>query len=423
VKQQLIVLSTVAFLILFLGLITVSGIVILVALPPVLYLLGSFLLRVEEPDLSVERHVSPPRSLPGQPVRISAKVTNNGGALAEVMISDTITAGIMVVDGSPVVMATLMQGESVTVDYTVEAARGSYTLAGLLVEVAGPLPTVSIRRVLPTEHELITLPDHRALSRIPIAARRTLVFAGTNPARTGGEGTEFFDIREGRGSQILRHLNWRATARTGRPYVTLFQQERVADVAVMLDCRAKAYPTGTQLFEAAATAAASMADTIIGAGNRVGYLAYGLMVDWLAPGFGRVQRQKILTRIARSRMGESVVFSSLSSVPERLFPQGSQVVVVSPLSRDDVAPLERMQAFGYSVLVVSPDPTAALLEPETHADAVASNHLIHMERTVLIRRLQHAGIAVVDWDTREALELAVARSLRGIQAAWRRRGR
>ena len=422
-KHQLVVLSVIVFAILFLGLITVSGIVMLVAIPPVLYLLGGYLLRPTDPQLTAERTVHPSRVLPGQPITVTVNVTNHGEALAEVIISDHVPHGLRVVDGSPSTATVLEQGAQATLSYTIEAARGSYTFDAVTAEVAGSLPVRSQTLELPAEHELITLPDHRALSRIPIAARRTLVFAGTNPARTGGDGTEFFDIRESRGDETVRHLNWRATARTGRPYVTLFQQERVADVAVMLDCRARAYPGGVRLFESAAVAAASMADTIIDSGNRVGYLAYGLMVDWLAPGFGKIQRQKILTRIARSRLGDSVVFSSLSSIPERLFPQGSQIVVISPLGRDDVPALERMLATGYAVLVVSPDPTPALTDPEAHADVAASNHLIRLERAVLIRRLRHAGVAVIDWDTTEALELAVARSLRGIQAAWRRRGR
>lgn len=421
-KQQLFVLCLLTFLFLFTGLVTVSGTVVLVALPPVLYLLGGFLLQPGRPDLLVERTITPAQALPGQRVQIRLRLENRGQPLNEVRLVDRVPVGLKLVDGEPATSVTLARGEEAQWSYTLEAIRGSYTFAGVVAEVAGLLPTRSRRYEIPSEQELVTLPDHKALSRIPIAPRRTLVYSGTNPARTGGEGTEFFDVQESRGAESPRHVNWRATAKSGRVYVNLFQQERVADVAVMLDCRTGAYPAGSHLFEAAATAAASMADAIIDAGNRVGYLAHGLMVDWIAPGFGKIQRQKILTRIARSSPGESAVFRSLASVPERLFPQGSQIVVVSPLGTDDVAALERMLAFGYAVLVVSPDPTPFRRQAGSR-DVAASNYLMELERAVLMRRLRHAGVAVIDWDTREPLELAVAQSLRGVQAVWRRRGR
>jgi uncharacterized protein (DUF58 family) len=313
-----------------------------------------------------------------------------------------------------------------TVRYQVEPTRGSYPFTHVVVEVAGDFPMLAGSYDVSCPRELITLPHHRSLSRIPIAPRRTLVYAGTNPARTGGEGTEFFDVRETTNTARLKHINWRATARAhARVYVNEFQQERVADVAIMLDCREAAYradESGT-LFDAATSAAASLADTVLEAGNRVGYLGYGLMIDWIAPGFGRAQKHRILTRIARSVTGMSHVFTELDNVPPRLFPQGSQVIIISPLTEGDASSIRSLLSHGHAILVVSPDPTPyELADPSDH-DERASNLLIKLERRVRLQQLRHAGAAVIDWNTAEPLEQAVARSLGMVQAVWRRRSR
>ncbi|MFW6261869.1 MAG: DUF58 domain-containing protein, partial [Spirochaetota bacterium] len=161
----------------------------------------------------------------------------------------------------------------------------------------------------------------------------------------------------------------------------------------------------------------------VDAGNRVGYLGYGLSLDWLSPGFGRVQRHRILNRIARAQPGESHVFFRLDALPERLFPAGSQVILVSPLTEDDPSALERLQAGGYAVMVVTPDP----LPPAPDADAAPALHeaarIARLQRAVLLRRLRHRGIAVIDWDTASPLGSAVARAHGGIVATWRHRHR
>jgi uncharacterized repeat protein (TIGR01451 family) len=437
VKSRLLVHSLLLSIVLTIGLVTLSGTLLLVATPLLLYLLGSWLLRPDGVDLRVDRRVSRRRANPNEPIDVSILVENRGDPLPEVVVRDQLPPGMRVIAGSPATTGALPTGERIELAYTITGSRGSYRFKRITVEIAGDLPLRARGYGYDLEHELVMLPDHRALSRIPIAPRRTLVYAGTNPARQGGEGTEFFDVREHRPGESLRHVNWRASARRQHElFVNEYQQERVADVAILLDCRLRSYPPGAvdTLFDAAASAAASLADALLDTGNRVGYLGYGLSLDWLAPGFGRVQKHRILNRIARTRPGESHVFSRLDAVPERLFPPGSQVVVVTPLGADDPPDIERLQAYGYAVMVVAPDPVALQRpvregqEPDrqwggTDPAMRDAERIVRLQRRVLLRRLRHAGIAVIDWQTAQPFEDAVARSLGGILAAWRRRRR
>ncbi len=425
-KNQLLVTVLLLSVVVFTGLMTLSGTLMLVGTPLLVYLLGSWLGRPAPPRLTVERRVTPERANPDEPIRIEVRVENLGAYLPEVVVEDRLPDGIRLVEGNPRQIASLPEGAELSFEYAVTGSRGSYDFRSIDVAVAGALPLRAHHFTYAVEHELIMLPNHRSLARIPIAPRRTLVYAGTNPARQGGEGTEFYDIREHRGAESLRHVNWRASARQPDTlFVNEFQQERVADVAILLDCRNRSYPSphARALFDASASAAASLVDVILDSSNRVGYLGYGLSLDWLSPGFGRVQKHRILNRIARTNLGESHVFSTLDALPERLFPPGSQVILVSPLTDDDPPALERLQSFGYAVMVVSPNPVPLQIPAELDPVMRESVRLLRLQRAVLLRRLRHVGIAVIDWDTADSLEAAVGKSLGSILAAWRRRRR
>ncbi len=413
-----------AFLIV-LGLLALSGPLLLAATPLLLYLLAAELFR-QPAKISVARNLSASRVGPSTAVEVTVTVTNEGPSLREVVVTDRVPPGLAVVDGQPTASVTLRPDAQFSFSYSVSGDRGSFEFDLTLVEVAGDFPIRKQQYEFSLPQELVTLPNHRALSRIPIAPRRTLVYAGSLPARRGGEGTEFFDVRLHAGWAEPRRINWRLSARRpGELYVNEFQEERVADIGIILDTRLRAYSStvARPLFEYAANAAASLADILLDQGNRVGFLAYGTSLDWTAPGFGKVQKQRILTRIARVSPGKSFVFFKLDEIPDRLLPGGSQLVLVSPLTPDDANPIIRLAALRYAVLVISPNPISDQVTMGQGAAADTALRIARTERLVLIHRLKHAGIPVVDWDTRLPFETAVNGAIGQIQSAWRRRSR
>ena len=424
-RNQLATLGLLLACIMTIALLGLSGAVLIAATPLLLYLLGSWLF-TPSVSLAVRRTLGAGRVGPGGEVTVTVTVWNNGAPLREVTIADQVPAGLRTTRGASSVVTSMDAGSQVTFSYSVAGDRGSFEFRTIGVEVAGDLPLRASRLSFDVPDELVTLPDHRALSRIPVAPRRMLVYSGILPARTGGEGTEFFDVRVHDGRGPARHVNWRLSARRpGEIYVNEFQQERVADIGIILDARLRAYPRphGRPLFEYAASAAASLADVLLDQGNRVGFLAYGLSLDWTAPGFGRAQKQRLLTRLARVTPGESYVFHKLDAIPDRLLPGGSQLMVVSPLTGGDVDAVMRLLSIGYAVLVVSPDPISYTPADPHDPAAAAGRRIAAAERRVLIHRLRHAGIPVVSWDTLTPFDAAVTAAIGQITAAWRRRKR
>ena len=219
-------------------------------------------------------------------------------------------------------------------------------------------------------------------------------------------------------------INWRASARnTDKLYANQYQQERVADVGIVVDGRSKTneFARGNSLFEYSVQAAASIADALLTQGNRVGLLLYSTYLGWTLPGYGKIQRERILQALANAKTGESQVFADLEHIPTRLFPPQSQLVFVSPLCDDDLKPLIQLRAQGYDVLVVSPNPVKFELSylSQSNASVELAGRVVHLERLMLLQKLQRANIHVLDWDVTEPFDSLVKRRL-GRSPVWLR---
>ncbi|MDD5646922.1 MAG: DUF58 domain-containing protein, partial [Candidatus Bipolaricaulis sp.] len=270
------------------------------------------------------------------------------------------------------------------------------------------------------EHDFVcstyvsAIPEIEKLPPLSLTPRRTHAFAGSIMARAAGPGVDFFGCRGYVPGDDIRRINWRALARTDRLVVNEYEQERMADVIIVLDVRAQAHvevgARGT--FEAACRAAASLADHLIRSGNRVGFLLYGQTVDWIQPAGGRFHLERILASIVRAKPVRSFAFEDLANIPMSIFPSGSQLILLSSLPRDDDyrVPIQ-LAARGYSVLVlhVHSEKLQASAEPADDALELALR-IRELRRSAVVRQMRSKGVRVLAWDTEEPLAAALHRA-------------
>ncbi|MCJ7723985.1 MAG: DUF58 domain-containing protein, partial [Anaerolineales bacterium] len=310
------------------------------------------------------------------------------------------------------------KGGAASWTYAVKGPRGYYVFASMRVTGCDHLGVMIRKRTIPTGGYLLILPVVMRLKHVAIRPRRTRVYAGTIPARQGGPGVEFFGVREYQSGDQTPWINWRASARHPQAlFSNEFEQERVADVGIVLDGRqhTNLFNDGRSLFEYSVLAATALADSFLTQGNRVSLLLYGHYLDWTLPGYGRIQRERILHALSRATPGDSLVFSNLAYIPTRLFPAHSQVVLISPLSPDDLSVLIQLRSRGYQVMVISPDPVAFERSYLPQQPAVLqASRIVHLEREIFIKNLQRAGIQVLDWDVRQPFDKVVQSELRQI---------
>ncbi len=397
------------------GLATLHGELVGLALPFVVYLLVGFWRVPEELDLKVHRKLSSERAAPGEDIIVTVEVTNQGADIEELLLEDGCSPGLTVRDGSTRHMLSLKKGQTFSFSYTVNGPRGGYPFDEIKIQARDHFGVRPKGQQVRARSELFIFPPLTRLKYVTIRTRRTRVYSGTIPARLGGPGVEFFGLREYQPGDPPRWINWRASARHNETlYANEFQQERVADVGIVLDGREKTnwFREGKSLFEHSVLAAASLADAFLSQGNRVGLLSYGHYLDWTLPAYGKLQRERILRALAHAQIGGSPVFSGLEHIPVRLFPAHSQVVLVSPLNADDLEVLIQLRARGYQVMVISPDPvTFELSYLPQNSNVSLAGRIVQMERNLLIRKLQHAGVQVLDWNIAHPFDQVMKRRL------------
>jgi uncharacterized protein (DUF58 family) len=92
-----------------------------------------------------------------------------------------------------------------------------------------------------------------------------------------GRGMEFEESRPYQPGDDLRSLDWRVTARTGKPFTKLFREERERPILLCVDYRRHMHFATRGAFKSviAARAAAALAWSALANGDRLGGLVYG----------------------------------------------------------------------------------------------------------------------------------------------------
>jgi uncharacterized protein (DUF58 family) len=419
--QRLFLLTLIIYLLLLAGLITRDGHVLGLSLIFVVYISFSILSAPRGLEMKFQRQMSSSRASPDSTVTIKTSITNIGSTLEEVKILENLPDNLSVCDGSASQIFFLPAGKTTSWSYTIKGKRGAYNLDLIDVVTSDPFGLIQKTKSYPLDGQLFVVPPILRLKNVVIRPRRTRVYSGIVPSRTGGTGIDFLAVRDYKEGDPTHWINWRVCARyPSKFFSNEFEQERVADVGIVLDGRMRAnlFTGDHSLFEYSVLAAATLVDIFLAQGNRVSLLLYGKSLQWTFPGYGKNQRERILRVLAQAQPGSSQVFEDLDNIPTRLFPAHSQVVLISPLIVEDVEMLMKLRARGYHVIIISPDPVtfeASFLpdQPETKL----AERIVRLERVLMIKRLQRAGIQVINWDTTKPFD-QIAHSHLGRRPLW-----
>jgi len=159
--------------------------------------------------------------------------------------------------------------------------RGRHVLPSPAARMRGPLGLAAWYRGGGDPAEVLVYPDLPAAWRLVLAVRQGR-FRDPGRLTRGplGLGTDFESIRDYLPDDDIRQVNWRATARLGRPMSNQYRVEQDRDVVCLLDTgRLMAAPLGdrTRLDATvdAATAVSLVADEV---GDRAGVIAFDARV-------------------------------------------------------------------------------------------------------------------------------------------------
>jgi uncharacterized protein (DUF58 family) len=210
--------------------------------------------------------------------------------------------------------------------------RGTHPLPGVASASIGPLGLSRVHHPAGAELQLRVYPDLVSARALVTRLRRDLAGHAGRAARGAlGLGTDFESVREYTPDDDIRQLNWRASARMGRPMSNQYRLERDRDVVCLIDCgRLMAAPAGSStLLDVALDAVAVLALAADELGDRCGAIAFDDQVRTdLAPRHRAARRlldatlnlnattvesafERAFARVGGSRRALVVVFTDL----------------------------------------------------------------------------------------------------------------
>src|SRR5690606_35768837 len=256
--------------------------------------------------------------------------------------------------------------------------------------------------------------------------RVSAVASGGHLSAFKGRGVEFDESRPYQPGDDVRTMDWRVTARTGKPHTKIFREERNRPVIIWLDLRASML-FGTQgAFKGvrAAEAAAIIAWSAIGNGDRFGGLVFSETEHHeLRPRLGRRGALQFLQLVSNDvfwsptapepNSGESNADRALLRLT-RVAQPGSLIFLLSDfrgLGDDADRHLRQLASHGDVFLIHCFDPVEAELPPPGRYRIKAGSRSFSVDTADADRRARYRA----QFDARRARLAAVAR-LPGIHA-------
>jgi uncharacterized protein (DUF58 family) len=125
------------------------------------------------------------------------------------------------------------------------------------------------------------------IRRIQITTARMVadLFAGQYQSVFKGRGMEFYEVREYLPGDEIRFIDWNVTARTGRPFIKKFVEERELTVMLLLDMSASSYfgTSRQSKMQLAAKLCSVLALSAVTNNDKVGFIAFTDNIEKFIP--------------------------------------------------------------------------------------------------------------------------------------------
>src|SRR4051812_16335561 len=189
----------------------------------------------------------------------------------------------------------------------------------------------------PDFEELVALAQKAKRLRVVAARKATAPSSGSRASPFRRHGMEFHEVREYRVGDDIRSLDWRVTARTDRPHVKVFVEERERAVLLCIDANRTMRFGTRRTFKSvqAARAAALLGWQAAGMADRVGCIVFGDVPDGMQVFMPKRSRQGLwqtLKLLSDTRLGAHptpVPLEDALRQTARIMTSGALVFVIS----------------------------------------------------------------------------------------------
>ena len=276
------------------------------------------------------RRELPPKPSMGVPNPLDLTVLNTGARQARLTVRETPPVGF---GGDRLVgdIDLRPRSERTVRLHVVPPGRGRFTFGRVAVRSLGPLGLAGRQGEVGEPYEVRVYPDITAVHKYALLARKGALFElGVRNLRHRGQGTEFESLREYVPGDTFRDVDWKATARKGRPVTRTYEVERSQTMVLAVDAGRLMTPMvgGMSKLDRAVNASLLLAYLGLEAEDQVGLLVFGRDIQaYLPPRKGRRQFGSILEALyaVEGRVEEPDYPSALRYLASKL---GKRALVV-----------------------------------------------------------------------------------------------
>jgi len=353
-----------------------------------------------DPRVEVSASAAPDRVLEGDRVSTAYQLSaHRGTTWLELRVLPP--AGLRAEPAATVRVLRLAPGEPRRVEVSLRAERwGGYRAGGARVWAMGAVGGVWYVGAVEPFASVRVLPGVERLRALVVPAR-TQAAVGTRRSPIRGDGLELAEVRPYVVGDQVRRMHWRATARTGSPYVVDRHPERSADVVLFLDAFAELPGSAReQTLTLTVRAAATLAEAHLRVRDRVGVVRFGGALEWLRPASGVLHALRIADALARTEIVMTYVARDVAVVPPAILPARALLLAITPLLDERGArALLDLVARGHDLAVLEIDAPALL-----GASDELALRLWALRRAAIRARLAELGAGVATWDGARPLE-------------------
>jgi len=235
--------------------------------------------------------------------------------------------------------------------------RGLYTLGPVTLTTGDPFGIFKVAVDYEESVNMMVAPPVVSLPEIEIASGGR-VGQGRSIVKSLLQTVTSAGVREYAPGDNLRWLHWPTTARIGKPFVRIFDDEPASDWRILLDLDEKVQvgegPLSTE--EHGIILAASLVNRGLESGKPVGLVAQGEDLIWHQPDIGDAHLWSILRSLAKVRPGNLSLTHMLERIRTSLGPRTSLIIITANLSLEWLDAIELLRRNGIV-------PTVLLLEP------------------------------------------------------------
>ena len=324
----------------------------------------------------------------------------------------------------PSLRLVLSAGTESFVDYAImPVARGEIAVGDVYIRYQSLFRLAERRARASMSQTVVSYPNLDEAQRESLSVSRSQQSELQRQARRRrGMGRSFESLREYQHGDELRDICWTATARRGKLVTQLFESERSQPIWIVIDAGRlmRARVDGLAKLDLAANAALALTQVALGAGDRVGLLAYGRRIRHFLPAArGHTHLRAVIEHLARVD-GEQAEADHWSAASRLLVDQKRRSLVVWITDVPDVAMTPDVIAAATQltnrhlvlfVIIGQPDVQRVATRKAARIDEMfetaAAQEVMH-RRELLLARLRTQGALAFESEGRLAPALVAA---------------